>query len=224
MLMLILASAAFAGIHLFISGTKARDALVAKLGEKGFAAVFSIASAAVLGWMIWAYVRARAPEVTPLYDLRWLAVGLMFVSIVFVMLGLTTPGPTGVGGGGQLASEQPARGIGRVTRHPFLWGVTLWGVVHLIYNPGLPYLVFFGTFVIVALAGTLSIDAKRARRYGDLWPRYAAVTSNVPFGAITGGRNTLVPGEIGLWRIVVAIVAFLAVLMLHGQLFGLPAW
>src|ERR1700738_5279716 len=64
------------------------------------------------------------------------------------------------------ASGSRRRGIVRVTRHPFLTGVGLWALVHLIGNGDVASLFFFATWAIVALAGTASIDAKRRRLLG----------------------------------------------------------
>lgn len=224
MLALIAASLSFAAIHLLVSGTRLRDALVSRIGERAYAGAFSLVSGVLLGLMIWAYIRAHVPQVTPWYELRWIAVAAMLIAFLLIVLGVTTPGVTGVGGGKKLAEPDSARGIQRITRHPFLWGVTLWALVHLIYNPGAVNGVFFGTFFVVALAGTFSIDRKRERRFGELWPRYAQLTSNLPFAAIAQGRNRFSAGEIGLWRIAAAIAVFVTVLILHGKLFGMPAW
>lgn len=222
MLSLTIAALAFAALHLLVSGTRLRDVLVGRFGERIYAGLFSLASAVLLGWLIVVYVRVRVPEVTPLYNWRWLGAAVMFVAFLFVVLGVLTPGATGVGGGKRLEGDDPARGIHRVTRHPFLWGMTLWALVHLVYNPGWPHLVFFGAFALVAFAGTFSIDGKRARRFGDLWPHYRGLTSNLPFAAIVEGRNHLALGEIGWWRIAIAVAVFVAVLLMHARLFGLP--
>jgi uncharacterized membrane protein len=220
---LALAALVFIAMHLLIAGTRLRDALVLRLGERSYRGLFSLASAAVLGWLIWAYVRARAPQLTPLLELRWLAGALLSVAFLLIVLGVTTPGPTIVGGEKLLDRDDPARGIHRVTRHPFLWGIALWGAVHIVYNPGLAHLVFFGTFVAVGIAGTFSIDAKRLRRFGEKWQRYAAVTSNVPFAAVATGRNRIVWSEFGALRPAAAVVAFVLVAVLHARFFGVPA-
>lgn len=219
---LALAALAFAALHLLVSGTRLRDALVARLGERPYQGLFSLASAVVLGWLIWAYGKARAPQVTSLVEWRWLAAALVFVAFLLVVLGLFTRGPTVVGGEALLAREDPARGIHRITRHPFLWGVALWAAVHAVFNPGAANLLFFGTFIVVAVAGTFSIDAKRARVHGESWRRYAALTSNLPFAAVVQRRNRLVPAEFGLAGIGVAIAVFVAFALLHGRFFGFP--
>lgn len=219
---LVLAALTFTLLHRLVSGTRLRDMLVARLGEGAFRGVFSLASAGALGWLIWAYGKARMLEVTPLADWRWLAAVLMAVALLLIVLGLMTPGPTVVGGEKLLQRDDPARGIHRVTRHPFLWGLALWSAVHLAYNPGAANLVFFGTFLVVSAAGTFSIDAKRARAFGELWQRYAARTSNLPFAAILQGRNRLVAGEFSLLALGVAAAVFVLVSLLHARVFGLP--
>ncbi|RMF09496.1 MAG: hypothetical protein D6763_07720, partial [Alphaproteobacteria bacterium] len=119
-----------------------------------------------------------------------------------------------------LDSAEPARGILRVTRHPVMWGFVLWGVAHLLNNGDLKSVIFFGTFTVLALAGTRLIDAKRARTHGELWAAYVAKTSNLPFQAIIEGRNRFVFAEIGIWRTLAAVLVFGALLAGHEALFG----
>ena len=120
-------------------------------------------------------------------------------------------------------ADQAMRTIAhRITRHPFLWGVALWSAVHLLFNPEAANLLFFGTFVLVAVAGTFSIDAKRARLFGEGWQRYAAQTSNVPFAAIVQGRNRFVLAELGWLKLAAAVAVFAALAWLHARFFGLP--
>lgn len=219
---LALAALAFAAIHLLVSGTRVRDVLVARLGDKAFRGLFSLASAVLLGWLIWSYTLVRVPALTPLIDWRWLAAVLMLVAFTFIVLGLTTPGPTLVGAEKLLARNVEARGIHRITRHPMMWGLALWGAVHAAYNFEDANLLFFGTFTVVAAAGTFSIDAKRARAFGEAWSRYAAQTSNIPFAAIVQGRNRLAVGELGWVKLAVALGAWAAFALLHARFFGLP--
>lgn len=217
-----LAAACFAALHLLVSGTSLRDALVARIGERPYMGLFSLGSVGLLGWLVHAYGKVRPVALTPFLSYRWIAVALMLVAFLFIVLGLATPSPTAVGGEKRLDQDDPARGIQRITRHPFLWGMTLWAAVHLVFNPGLPHLAFFGCFAIVSLLGTASIDAKRARRFGAKWQRYAAVTSNLPFVAIAQGRNRLPGADLGWGRLAAAVAAFVVVLMLHARLFGVP--
>src|SRR6201993_4566629 len=122
--------------------------------------------------------------------LEWwkpIAIILMLPAALLVVIGLTTPNPTSIAQEGRVG--QPPQGIVRITRHPFLTGVGLWALVHLIGNGDVASLVFFATWAIVALAGTVSIDRKRQRLLGAAWEPFAAQTSIVPFAAIAAGRN-----------------------------------
>lgn len=221
MLSLVFAAAFFVGIHVGIAGTRARDVLAARLGEQAYLGLFSLASLAGMIWLTTAY--AGAPYVAAwgqLAALRPVALPVVLLAFVLVVLGLTTPSPTVVGGEKALEAAEPATGIQRVTRHPFLWGVALWAAMHLVVNGNLKALVLFGSMLFLGLYGPRSIDAKRARRFGPAWERYAAVTSNVPFVAIAQGRNRLRLDEIGWGRVALAVVVFAVVLLMHPILFG----
>jgi uncharacterized membrane protein len=147
------------------------------------------------------------------------AIILMLPASLLVVIGLTTPNPTAIAQENRLA--QPPQGIVRVTRHPFLTGVGLWALVHLIGNGDVASLVFFAVWAIVALAGTVSIDGKRRRLLGAAaWEPFAAQTSIVPFAAIAAGRNRFSPGEIGAWRWGAAVVVYALMLFGHADVIG----
>ena len=180
---------------------------------------FSIASVIGLAWLVMAY--NRAPYVFTWGMLEWwkpFAILLMLPASLLVVIGLTTPNPTSVAQEGRLA--QPPQGIVRVTRHPFLTGVGLWAIVHLIGNGDIASLVFFAVWTVVALAGTISIDNKRRRLLGAAWEPFAAQTSIVPFAAIAAGRNRFTPGEIGAWRWSLAVVVYALMLGGHDHVIG----
>jgi uncharacterized membrane protein len=120
--------------------------------------------------------------------LEWwkpIAIILMLPASLLVIIGLMTPNPTSVAQAARVG--QPPQGILRSTRHPLLTGVGLWALLHLIGSGDLASLVFFATWAIVALAGTVSIDGKRRRLLGATWEPFAAQTSIVPFAAIVAG-------------------------------------
>jgi uncharacterized membrane protein len=222
MLNLVAASVYFLLIHFGVSGTRLRDVLVARLGPGPYRGAFALASLLGLAWMIYAF--RHAPEVSlwgPLPGLRPAAYGLVLIAFLSVVIGVATPSPTRVGMESQL-NQGPdiARGIVRITRHPFLWGVALWALVHLVVNGDLAALILFGSLLVLALGGTASIDAKRRRAFGEQWAQFAAATSNVPFAAIAAGRNRLgaALSEIGAWRPLAALVVYAVAFYLHGRL------
>ena len=210
----------FIGMHVFISSGPPRAWLVARLGEGGYLGLFSAASALVLGWMIWTYVAVR--EVVPTQVPRPLAWALVGIAILLIVMGLMSRPPTVVGGARALDADEPARGVHRITRHPFLWGVAIWGATHAAYNPQPAGLWFFGGLCALGLIGPPLIDAKLARRHGAKWERYAAATSSVPFAAIVQGRNRLVVGEL-VPGLLAGAAVFALLLWAHGRLFGIPA-
>lgn len=228
MLNLIAAASAFVLIHFLISGTKVRDGLIARLGEGPYLGLFSLGSAAILTWLGFAYGGARhAPdnELVWMADpaMRYVQLVLQFVAVFLIVVGLTTPNPTSVKQEGVLARPDAVQGILRITRHPFLWGVALWALGHLLVNGDAASLILFGSLLALALAGTAGIDAKRKRLQGLKWDPFAVQTSNVPFLAIVQGRQRLSLGEMGWWRIALAVAIWAALTWGHGHIFGVAA-
>ena len=225
---LLAAAAAFLLLHLLVSGTRIRDAATGAIGEGPYMGLFSLASVAVLAWVIIAFGgahRSAANEVlwsaTPLT--RDIQMVLQLLAFLLVVPGLTTPNPTSVRQEGVLERPDAIKGMVRITRHPFLWGVAVWAAGHLLVNGDLAGIVLFATMLVLALFGTASIDAKRRRNLGDSWDAFAARTSNVPFAAILARRQTLAVGEIGWWRLLLAVALYAGVILLHPYAFGVPA-
>ena len=222
--MLMAAAVFFLAIHLLVSGTRLRDAIVGVTGERGFMGLFSLASLGGIIWMAVSYNAASAQGSDVVWDLGpgIKHLGPLVVGAAFLLgvPGLLMPSPTAVGMEARAADSGTVQGVLRITRHPFLWSVALWSAFHVAANGDLASIVFFGTFLMLSVAGTFSIDAKRARKMGEAWKAYAARTSNFPFGAILSGRGALKIGELLTFRLAVAIVAFLVVLFAHAQVFG----
>jgi uncharacterized membrane protein len=222
MLNLIAASAYFLLIHFGVSGTRLRDTLVARLGAGPYRGAFALASVLGIAWMIYAYRHAPAvPLWGLLLALRPAAYVLVFIAFLFAVIGIATPSPTRVGMESKLAQgPDVARGIVRITRHPFLWGVALWALAHLVVNGDVASFILFGSLLVLALGGTAAIDAKRRRMFKEQWTPFANVTSDIPFAAITSGRNQLGPAlaEIGVWRLLAATLVYAVAFYLHGRL------
>jgi len=218
LLHLVAASLAFLVLHVLPS-SPVRPMLVKALGERPYSGLFSLLSAAGIVWMVVAYSGAGATSLWP--GLKFLPALLVPVALVLIVAGVLSPNPTLVGQGRVLRDAEAAKGILRITRHPVMWGILLWAAAHLLARATLEGIVFFGTFVVLAAAGTLLLDARKAARYGEDWKRFAAATSNLPFLAIAQGRNRLALGEIGLMKVVIGLVVAGGVFMGHAMLFGL---
>ena len=228
LLNLIAAATFFLAIHLLVSGTPVRDALVGRIGPGPYMGAFSLVSVAGLVWLGFAFAQARhAPSIgvywtaTPIT--RDVQIGLQLLAILLVVLGLSTRNPTSVRQEGALDRPDVSRGVLRITRHPFLWGVAIWAAGHLLVNGDAASIILFGSLLGLALAGTVSIDAKRRRALGAKWDAFASQTSNAPFAAIVQGRQRLSLGEIGWWRIVLAVGVWGALAWAHPILFGVRA-
>jgi uncharacterized membrane protein len=224
MQILIAAAAAFLAVHLVVSGTRVRDAITGVIGEGPYLGLFSLASIGIIVWLAIAYKSAQASgDDRELYDLgrgvHDLGIPIVALAFLIGVQGLMMPNPTSVRQEGA-AREANIKGVMRITRHPFLWGVVLWSGFHLAANGDLASVIFFGTFFVLALFGTFSIDAKRRRKLGATWAAFAAKTSNIPFAAAIAGRNALNIGESFGWRFWAALGLFIAVLFAHVHIFG----
>jgi uncharacterized membrane protein len=220
---LIAAAIFFVLLHLLVSGTALRGALVGVLKEGPYMGLFSLASVGGIVWLSMAYGDARG--LGPVYwDLgpgaRHAGLLIMLLALLLVVPGLLTPNPTSVKQEGALDKPDAVKGMLRITRHPFLWGVSIWALGHLLSNGDLPSVILFGSMMALGVFGTVSIDAKRKKALGAKWDAFAAQTSNIPFGAILTGRQKLSLGEIGWWRLALAVAIWAGLLWAHPMLFG----
>ena len=198
---IIVAAILWVGTHLGLSSTPLRDVLVRLTSPVAFLGIYSLIATATLVYLIYSY--ATLPREIyfwlPNPDYFWVPKMLMPIALVLIVGGFVVRNPTMVGA--QLekdGAEDWARGVTRITRHPFQWGVVLWAICHLVVNGDLVSVVFFAAFALLSLAGSFLMDKKKARAFGEAWDRYASVTSNIPFAALLSGRNRLKVNELWL--------------------------
>lgn len=220
---LLAATVVFVAAHFLLASLPLRRALVAKLGEGGFRGFYSLLAIAALLWMSLSYRAAPVVDLwTPMPELRWALAILMPIALFLAVAGLTTPNPTMVGGervvdGGP---EDQTPGIIRVTRHPFLWGVVLWALGHLLVKGDAASVILFGGLLVLALGGMWHIDQKREAKLGSNWGPIRLTTSLLPFAALASGRTRMDWVGIGWWRPLVALILYAALLHFHPWLFG----
>ncbi len=211
--------------HLGISGTGLRGQLVSRIGEQAYLGVYSVITLASMGYFIWLY--GELPRLDYLWFpdpmLYWVPKILMVVACVLLVGGFMVKNPTSVGQEGALDSPESvtaaATGVNRITRHPFQWSVILWAASHLVANGDTVSVVFFTAFILLSGIGSLSLDAKKQATLGEAFTPFAALTSNLPFGAILAGRNKLVLGEL-LLPLAAGIVVYLGFYFGHEWLSG----
>ena len=207
--------------HFGISSSPLRAVLADNLGERPYQGLYSLISLAAFAWLIIAYRHADAHV---LWVAPWIVkravLPLVLLAFLLVVVGVTTPNPTTVGADVLFDRPDVAHGIVRITRNPFLWGTATWALAHIIATGELASLLCFGSIGALGLVGASLLDAKKERQHGERWRRFAAQTSNLPFQAILAGRQHLALGELGLWRVGLAVVLFLIMLFAHPRLFG----
>ena len=217
---LALASFLWFAIHAFVAGSELRWWLARHLGERGFRAFFAVLSLASLLFLIDAY---RKASFYPLWfaprPLHWLPLLVMPFALLLFVGAFSVPNATAVGAERILERTDAARGVLRITRHPFLWAVTLWSGAHLLVTGHVASILFFGSLLVTALRGTSSIDEKRRRTNRAEFARYTEVTSNLPCAALVLGKNRLVWAE--LWvPVLIAGLLLAVILRLHLRAFG----
>ena len=223
MTVLIISLSLFVASHLILSGTSLRGVLVERLGEGGFQGLYVAVSLITFMPALWFYPQAAAES-----DYLWVpsqgfidgAVIVTFFAFLLAVPGLFTVNPTSAKMENRLEADEPARGIVRITRHPFLAGVALWGLWHVLVTGHQAAVILFGAMVVLAVLGMASIDAKRAKAFGEVWQSFRTRTSRFPFWAILTKKNSFKFGEIGLWRVALAVIIFAVMLYSHQWLFG----
>lgn len=221
---LLAATATFVCGHFLLSSRPLRQPLQARLGESVFLGAYSLVILATFAWMVSAYGQAGF---VPLWDsppaLRWVPVLIMPLSAILVVLGLTSPNPTMVGGDKQIGElgVTTAQGIQTITRHPFLWGTTLWALSHLCVRGDLASVILMGGILVLSLGGMHHIDLRREASLGAAWGPLKLTSSILPFAAALSGRTPLDWQGIGWLRPASGLALYLALVFLHGPVIGI---
>jgi uncharacterized membrane protein len=146
MLVLVLGLIAFLGIHsVSIVAPAWRTATLARLGEKPWKGLYSIASGVGLALIVVGFGIARRDPIvlyTPPAGLRHLA--LLVMLPVFPLF---------------FAAYFPGR-IRAAAKHPMLLAVKLWALAHLLANGTLADVLLFGGFLAWAVADRISVKRR----------------------------------------------------------------
>jgi uncharacterized membrane protein len=220
LIQLVAASVLFLGSHLFLSHPPVRNPLRERLGKWGFRSFYSLVSIAFMVWMVMAYGDAPRTDLWNAHtSIRHGSLTIMLFAIFLIICGATTVNP-GIMDMQEKGLSNGAVGILKITRHPVMWGIALWGISHALSNGHLEGVIFFGSLSALALVGASHIDYRRTQRFGDKWRDYMAVTSHIPLGAIIKGRVKVEKGEIRWWQTLLSIILFVGLLFGHETLFG----
>lgn len=219
MLELFAAIAFFILSHMIPMRPKFRQPLESILGRTGFLVGYSFLSLAIIAWLGYAFV--AAPYI-PLWSwsltAAWLPVVVMPLASVLIVAGISSKNPFSLGAGAQ--GYNPDRpGIVSVTRHPVMWGLILWAGSHIPVNGDLAGLLLFGLMLLLSIAGTLTMERAKRRRYSEEeWQRCYTGTVNLPFSA----PSHIDWRGIGWLRVLTGLGLYLLMLFAHQPVIGVP--
>ncbi|PZQ17801.1 MAG: NnrU family protein [Ancylobacter novellus] len=155
MILLVLGLVLFIGAHLFARARGPRAALVGRMGEGPYKALYSLVSLAglaliVIGWRAAPFVEVWSPPVWT----RHLALLLMWPAFV-LLVSYRLPGH-----------------IRAKAKHPMLAAVKLWATAHLLANGDLAGILLFGSLLAWAVFARVAL--KKAERVEGAPPRPAS--------------------------------------------------
>ena len=149
LLILIIGLVVLLGAHVFVTFRAARANLMARLGQNGYRALFSIVAIVGLALIIWGYGEYRAHEWVQVWSppafMRHITVGLMLFAVIFIT-----------------AAFIPCH-IKMKLKHPMLASIKTWALAHLLSNGDLGSIILFGSFLAWGVYARIA-----AKRRGDL--------------------------------------------------------
>ena len=222
---LILSILVFTALHILPS-TRLRPWIIDRFGRMSFMTLLSVFSTLGFIWMWYAYKSAAHNVETVFWvtdsPVRIASAIIMLVAILLVIWMLSNTPRLLINGEHILQRKDSIRGVLRITRHPMMWPLALWAMVHMINNADPAGFVFFGYFAALAIFGTIVIDRRRKRHLGAKWKTVEDTTSNLPLAAILAGKNHFSLVELGWKRPLAAIIIWAAIIHFHESLTGYP--
>lgn len=191
-----------------------RERLVKRIGYVPYIIAFSILSIFLFGWVVHEVLIA---ESFPLWDHQtWqarLLVIAMLPACILWACAILQPCPLSIGRKNGFDPEKP--GINRLTRHPLLLGMVIWGLGHTIANGDLVAVVFFGGSGIFALMGFARMEKIRLR---DLAPdQQGPILATTRRFDLSGLMHGAIRGR----DLIVGIILYVILLIGHGHVIGL---
>jgi uncharacterized membrane protein len=215
----------FVGSHIGLAALRAR--IVARCGELGFAVLFSAVASMTFAALVTYYAGHRFDGgpglgLGAVAGVRWALMGAVVCGFASCAAALASYArfPTAL----FAQPVQRARGIERVTRHPFFAGAALFALAHALLAPHLIGTILFGGLALLAIVGASHQDRKLLERRGPAFAAYLRETSAVPFKAIIEGRQTFAWRELPVRALGVGVAFALAARHWHDSLFAGGGW
>jgi len=198
----------FAGTHIGLSSVSVRRALVDRLGERPFQGVYTLVAFAFFVPLVWTFfAHKHAGRWLWLVErgpaLRWPMYVGMAGAFVLVAAALVRPSPAAI-----VPGEARPHGVYRITRHPLVMGIALFGALHLIPNGSATDVAFFGGFVLFSLLGAWHQDRRKLALGAPGFHEFHAATPFLPFtGSDTlQGIREMSPAVVGAGIVATAVV------------------
>ncbi|MGI8944063.1 MAG: NnrU family protein [Qipengyuania sp.] len=199
---LIAASLAFVGTHFALSHPL-RSALVGRLGENGFRALYSIAAIGTFIWMVLAF-RAVGAGGDALWngmgEAAWAVATIVTLLASVLLAGSFVRNPAFPDPRASTNAGAEVHGVFHVTRHPMMWSFALWATAHVLVSPTPRQFALAGAIVFLALVGAHLQDRKKRQLMGEAWAGWQARTNYWPrIGGFAKAGAIAWAGGIALW-------------------------
>lgn len=212
---LAIAMASFVLTHFVMSGPLRRS-LIAAWGTQSFLLAYSAVSLCTFAWAAVAFGRAAATA--PLWDgmhvLPWASGSILTIIALALILPSFTRNPALPGKNAAGLGTVIPSGVFAITRHPMMWGFSLWALAHMIVAPEARVLIFMGSLIILGLLGSYFQDkrklAQNTREFGP-WQRRT-----------TFWLDPRRFGKIGIIWLIALLLWFMATTV-HWAFFNVPA-
>ena len=160
----VLAMTVFVVSHIVVARSRIRPWLIERIGTRGYIAAYSLMSIALLGWVAATLLQAPRIPLWPAFAWAY-PFALVMTAVAFALIGIGVVVPNPLSVSFRKTGFDAARpGVLRWTRHPMLWGMTLWGVAHLPANGDWPSIALFGGAAAFGLAGIV-VRERSARKW-----------------------------------------------------------
>jgi uncharacterized membrane protein len=187
---LILGLVIFIAAHVFVTRREARAALIARIGLAPYRGLFSLVAVVALVLIVWGFGHYLHDEYRPVWTpptwMRHVTVALVWPAII-------------------LMTAAYIRGdIYRKLKHPFLAGIKLWALAHLLSNGDLGGIILFGSILAWAVYDRISLKRR--------------TDAGAPVIPIGGWRNDVI-------AVIVGTLIYLALgFVFHPLFIGIPVF
>lgn len=215
LLNLVVATVAFVATHFIMSGP-IRPVLASTIGAQGFLLFYSLISIATFAWAVIAFDRVDSDVAlwNGVATVPWALASLLTITALVLLIPSFVRNPALPGKSAAGVGTWIPTGVFRVTRHPMMWGITLWAIGHIIAAPTLRVLILMSGLILLALLGSHFQDQRKIaqnkrefspwQRRTSFWPQWRELASLK-----------------SIWLL--AFLVWFIATWVHYHLFGIPA-